>query len=123
LYDGYLVPEPVMFAGLDAVLKHYEAILGRVGAPDEVPEAVLNSFGYLMLGRETDEAVRAFELATRLYPQSANAWDSLSDGYLEAGRDKEALSATDKSIEAAKSDNSDNLKYFENKRTEILGRM
>ena len=82
---------------------------------------MLNSFGYLMLGRNTPEAVRAFELATSLYPQSANAWDSLSDGYLEAGRDKEALSATDNSIEAAKSANSSNLEYFENKRATMSG--
>ncbi len=123
LYDGYLVPEPVMFAGLDAVLKHYEAILGRVGAPDKVPEEVLNSLGYLKLGRETPEAIRAFELAARLYPQSANAWDSLSDGYLEAGRLKDALQATDKSIELAQSSKSNNLEYFKNKRAEILGRM
>jgi len=120
LYEGYLVPESVMFEGLDAVLKHYEAIVGRVGAPDEVPEVVLNSFGYLMLGRETPEAIRAFELATQLYPMSANSWDSLSDGYLEAGRDEEALAATQKSIEVAKTGDSSNLEYFENKRTEML---
>ncbi len=123
LYDGYLAPEPVMFAGLDAVLKHYEAILGRVGAPDKVPEEVLNNLGYLMLGRDTSEAIRAFELATRLYPQSANAWDSLSDGYLEAGRTKEALYATDRSIELAQSTESNNLEYLKQKRAEILGRM
>lgn len=123
LYDGYLPPESVMFAGLDAVLKHYEAILGRVGAPDKVPEEVLNNLGYLKLGGDTPEAIRSFELATRLYPRSANSWDSLSDAYLEAGRIKDALSATDRSIELAQSSSSDNLEYFQNKRAEILGRM
>ncbi len=123
LYDGYLAPEPVMFAGLDAVLKHYEAIRGRVGAPEKVPEEALNKLGYLMLGRETPEAIRTFELATRLYPRSANAWDSLSDAYLEAGRIKDALYATDRSIELAQSTKSNNLEYLKNKRAEILGRM
>ena len=123
LYDGYLVPEPVMFAGLDAVLTHYEAIRGRVGAPDRVPEEVLNDLGYLMLGRNTPEAIRTFEFETRLYPRSANAWDSLSGAYLEAGRIKDALHATDRSIELAQSTKSNNLEYLKNKRTEILGRM
>jgi predicted alpha/beta superfamily hydrolase len=123
LYEGYLAPETVMFAGLDAVVKHYDSIKGRVGAPDQIPEAVLNNFGYLMLFEATDEAVGAFELATQLYPQSTNAWDSLSDGYLEAGRTKEALVATDKCIALAIANGSVYLDDYQGKRAEILSRM
>lgn len=122
LYEGYQVPEPVMLAGLDAVLQHYERIRGRVGAPSQVPEAVLNDFGYLMMFEARADAVRAFELATQLYPQSANAWDSLSDGYLESGRFDDALAATEQSIALARTQGSSNLDAFVEKHAEILQR-
>jgi predicted alpha/beta superfamily hydrolase len=123
LYEGYLVPEELMSEGLDAVLKHYQAIKGRVGAPDKVPQWVLNSLGYRMLGQNTPEAVRAFELATQLYPKSANAWDSLSDGYLDARRLQEALKATDKSIEIASKGGGRDLDHYKQKRAHILEQM
>ena len=123
LYAGYLVPESVMLKGLDTVLKHYDSIKGRVGAPVETPESVLNNFGYLMLGQNTAEAIRAFELATRSYPGSVNAWDSLSDGYLEAGRLEDALKATEKSIELAVMSDDENLDYLKKKRVSIKERM
>ena len=123
LYEGYLIPESVMLKGLDTVLKHYDTIKGRVGAPVKVPESVLNDFGYLMLGQDTVEANRAFELATVHYPQSVNAWDSLSDGYLEAGRLKDALKATEKSIELANTSDDENLDYLKEKRVQIMEKM
>jgi predicted alpha/beta superfamily hydrolase len=123
LYEGYLIPESVMLKGLDTVLKHYATIKGRVGAPVKVPESVLNDFGYLMLGQDTAEAIRAFELATRSYPGSVNAWDSLSDGYLEAGRLKDALKATEKSIELANISGDENIDYLKKKRVQITERM
>jgi hypothetical protein len=32
-----------MLKGLDTVLKHYDSIKGRIGAPVETPESVLNN--------------------------------------------------------------------------------
>lgn len=119
LYAGYMATEPTMFKGFDAFLKHYADIKGRVGAPDKIPETALNYFGYLRLGQDTPGAIRAFEMETQLYPESANAWDSLSDGYLEAKRPKDALKATEKSIALAKKYGLDNLKYFVQKRGRI----
>lgn len=119
LYAGYMATEQTMFKGFDAVLKHYADIKGRVGAPDKIPESTLNYFGYLRLGQNTPEAIRAFEMATKLYPESADAWDSLSDGYLEARRPKDALKATDKSIALAKKYRLDSLKHFVKKRARI----
>jgi tetratricopeptide (TPR) repeat protein len=73
-----------------------------------------------MLFEARSEAIRAFELATQLYPQSVNAWDSLSDGYLESGRTEEALAARDKNIALAKAQGSANLDDFIAKRAMIL---
>lgn len=123
LYKGYKVPENIMFEGLDAVKAHYRSIQGNVGAPEVIPEHTLVELGYLLLGRSTAQAVASFELATQLYPLSENAWDSLSDGYLEDHSYKKALAATEKSIELAKKNNSENLDYYREKRIEILEKM
>ena len=94
-----------------------------MGSPQQIPESVLNEVGYLHLGHDVDQAIRAFSKATELYPHSANTWDSLSDGYLAAGRFEDALAATDQSIAVAMKTGIDDLGFFENKRTEIAAKI
>lgn len=50
-------------------------------------EAELNTLGYDQLGRKrTATAVALFALATELYPNSSNAWDSLGEARRAAGQ-------------------------------------
>ncbi|NNL32196.1 MAG: hypothetical protein HKO80_03215 [Flavobacteriaceae bacterium] len=49
-------------------------------------EAELNTAGYNILGGgNVGEAIAVFSFVTQLFPDSANAWDSLAEGYLKAG--------------------------------------
>lgn len=52
-------------------------------ATDEVEESYLNGLGYALLrsGRAR-EAVAVFRQMVERNPESANAWDSLADGYM-----------------------------------------
>jgi tetratricopeptide (TPR) repeat protein len=97
--------------------------LERVGSPQQIPESVLNEVGYLHLGHDVDQAIRAFRKATELYPHSANTWDSLSDGYLAAGRFEDALAGTDQSIAVARKKGIDDLGFIESKRSEIAAKI
>ena len=54
-------------------------------------------FGDLIFGR-------LFKLNTEAYPASANAQDSLSDGYLAAGKNELALAAEQKCLELLPAD-------------------
>ena len=55
-------------------------------------EGELNDWGYQLLNRgEPRQAVHIFRLATVLYPDSANAYDSLADAYEQAGNKAEAI--------------------------------
>lgn len=48
-------------------------------------EDTLNNIGYILLrNSRIDEAVKVFELNLKEHPQSANAFDSLGDGYFSA---------------------------------------
>jgi tetratricopeptide (TPR) repeat protein len=53
--------------------------------PLSVNERMLNDIGYILLGKnKTKEAVKIFELNVKLYPESANVYDSLGEAYLKA---------------------------------------
>ncbi len=63
------------------------------------PEFPVNLLGYARLqARNTQEAVELFKLNTEAYPASANSQDSLSDGYLAAGKKDLALAAEEKCV-------------------------
>jgi len=49
-------------------------------------EGELNTTGYKLLGSgQHEQAIAVFTFVTQLFPESANTWDSLAEGYLKAG--------------------------------------
>ncbi len=63
-------------------------------------EAELNSAGYAQIGRgDHQTAIAIFSFVTQLFPDSANAWDSLAEGYLEAGDKEKAKEYYEKAYE------------------------
>jgi acetyl esterase/lipase len=62
-------------------------------------EPTLNTLGYTLLSmNNVADAVTIFEMVAELYPQSANAHDSLGDGYEAAGRKADAIAASEKAL-------------------------
>ena len=58
------------------------------------PESMLNITGYSRLqAGKTQDAIELFKLNAEAYPNSANVYDSLADGYLAAGDNAKALEA------------------------------
>jgi CubicO group peptidase (beta-lactamase class C family) len=56
--------------------------------------------GYALLEKgKMDEAIEAFKKAVRCFPLSANAHDSLGEGYMKAGRIPEAVASYERSLE------------------------
>lgn len=59
-----------------------------------------NSLGYFYLEKEEfEKAIEAFEKQVKLIPNSANAHDSLGDGYKAAGRFDDAIAQYKKALE------------------------
>ena len=74
-------------------------------------EGKLNSLGYNMLHRQENEwAIRIFTLSVDLFPESANAYDSLGEAYMKAGEKKNALKNYKKALEL--NPNNDNAKQM-----------
>jgi tetratricopeptide (TPR) repeat protein len=65
-----------------------------------VQESALNAFAYSLLQQQkVAEAVSVFELIVSLHPASANAYDSLGDGYVAARKIPEAIAASERALE------------------------
>jgi len=68
--------------------------------PEEGLEPALNALGYRLLRHGMAElAVSAFQTNTRLFPSSANAFDSLGEGLAAASRREEALLAFERALQ------------------------
>jgi len=73
----------------------YEVLVGRgvdaaverfAGKADLPPELEINRLGYDLMNRgRLDAAIRVFQFNVQAYPQAWNTYDSLAEGYMEAG--------------------------------------
>src|SRR5207344_2739472 len=62
-------------------------------------EAELNTYGYQLLNAGSmDEAIHIFIVNTEKHPESANAWDSLGEGYAIKGDKENAIKSFQKSL-------------------------
>lgn len=70
-----------------------------------VNPGLFNSYGYHLLGQQNaKDAVIAFEIAAWAYPTSANAQDSLADGYLALGDSAKARDSLRRAIDLVPTD-------------------
>ncbi len=97
LYAGYRFHDDMLDKGLTFAEEHFENLSKTVGWPIGIPEGVINSLGYAALsGGKIQDALALFKRNVEANPYSANAYDSMADGYAEAGMWKEAARAADR---------------------------
>jgi Protein of unknown function (DUF2911) len=106
---------------LRLVNKNEEAEKVQAEALSLGTEAELNQYGYQLLGQNAfDEAIHIFKVNTEKFPESANAWDSLGEGYALKGDKENAIKSFKKSLsliptEAVKANSMKYLKKLEEK--------
>jgi len=72
----------------------------KKGLKLDVSEGQLNSLGYRLLGNnKLDEAIGIFKFVVSEYPESYNAYDSLGEAYMAAGKKELAIKNYRKSLE------------------------
>ena len=87
--------------GLQAALDDYADLkkkyYGR--AAFDFGEGSLNAFAYALLeNNDNAGAIQVFKMNAELFPESANVWDSLAEGYLKAGDLKKAQENYEKAL-------------------------
>jgi predicted alpha/beta superfamily hydrolase len=92
IYSDWPIPAEIIAKNdLIALKGHYDRRSASLGYVIIIPENTLNNFGYRLLqNSQFDEAISAFKMNVKNYPNSANVYDSLGDGYDAAGRTEEA---------------------------------
>ena len=124
LYSGWRLPEATLDKGLAAVQAYYNDVGKMLGRPVAVPENVLNDLGYTALEQgKVKEAITLFQSNVDANPNSANAYDSLADGYLKDGQLLAAKRAEDHSVQLARQWANPNLISFEQKAKKIDRRL
>jgi predicted alpha/beta superfamily hydrolase len=84
LYAGWKVTDTQADRPLEELEQRYNELSERFGYVIAIPEEALNRVGYRLLGEgKTNKAINVFERTVELYPDSANAYDSLGEA-LEA---------------------------------------
>lgn len=72
-------------SGVDAAMEKFRSLCKDPGEY-VMRQMAVNMFGYeLMQRKKLDEALEVLQMNTKLYPDSANAYDSLGDVYLAKG--------------------------------------
>jgi hypothetical protein len=98
---GETIPFDRVLAGrLDEAMTAYRALQTARAHDPGIAEPRLNSLGFQLAGRqELAAAVIVLEVNTRLYPDSANTWDSLGEVLLQDGQRARALECYRKVLE------------------------
>ena len=115
LYAGYRFHDDDLDKGLKFAEKHFQEVSKMVGYEIPIPEDVINNFGYEALDNgKIQEAIEFFKRDIKQNPNSANAFDSITDAYDKAGMLKEAVESSEKAVELANKFNNPNREYIIN---------
>ena len=99
--------------GLEGLENHYRELSARYGYQVPMPESALNNYGYGLMGKKKfDEAIAVLKRNVELYPNSANVYDSLGEGYENAGKLDAATQQFQKAIEVGTKTNDPNLESY-----------
>lgn len=91
--------------GLEATERAFVASCGEDNLSSCMDENRFNSWGYNLLGKQRPkEALAVFQLNAWAHPQSANAQDSLADGYLSINDKESARAAVQQAVSLAPAD-------------------
>lgn len=86
--------------GIEAAIEAYRAYKSDPAHRFVDTERPMNQAGYFLLGEGlVTEAIRIFRLNVEAYPESANAYDSLGEAYMEAGETELAIDNYERSLE------------------------
>lgn len=89
----------LMSSGIDAGIAEYRRLLANEPDKWDFSEKHLNALGYKVIEHgKLDFAIALFKLNAERFPQSANVWDSLAEGYMKAGQRDLAIANYEKSL-------------------------
>ena len=90
----------IFVSGIDSAINQYHYLKENKTEEYDFREAQLNMLGYILLRNQMiKEAIEIFKLNTEVYPESANVYDSLGEGYIANGNVQLAIDNYKKSLQ------------------------
>ncbi len=99
--DNYKIPAELLNEGkYSEAVEIYKKLKAEGSNRKSLNEIVINQLGYSLIGKKNyDAAIAMFKINIELYPNSANAYDSLGEAYMTAGNNTLAIENYKKSLE------------------------
>jgi len=97
---GQILSATIASSGMDAAVNQYQDLKATSAANYRFDERELNDLGYRLIRKNKfKEAIRIFQLNVEAYPNSANTYDSLAEGYMDNGENALAVANYEKSLQ------------------------
>ena len=97
---GQVLSATIASSGMDAAVNQYRDLKTTSAANYRFDERELNDLGYRLIRKnKIKEAIRIFQLNVEAYPNSANTYDSLAEGYMDNGEKALAVANYEKSLQ------------------------
>ena len=110
IFRGWSVPPKLANEGLGAIKQHYKELSRKFGYDIAPAEGLLLNIAYAHLeSKQNKKAIETFLVATDLYPNSINAFDSLADAYESDGLLQQAMTAQKIAVKLAQKQQSENI--------------
>ncbi len=115
IFDSWRITREEASQSIEKLEQHFKNLSQKFGFKVLPGEALVNGLGYGKIRtNEYDDAVKLFLMNAKNYPNSANNFDSLGDGYRAMGKMKEAKEAYAKAVEIGREVNDPNLRVYIN---------
>lgn len=116
-FEGWALPRDpttgAVVGGLNGAEDHFRKLSERYGYKLQMPEALVNQFGYqLMNSGKMEEAITVFKSNVERYPASPNVYDSLAEAYERSDKLDLAKTNYEKAYTLAKEMGNPNLEIF-----------
>ncbi|MDH5822505.1 alpha/beta hydrolase-fold protein [Luteimonas sp. RD2P54] len=100
-FEGYAPSLDTLYAYPERLEEQYQLLSRRLGSEVFLREDLVDYFGHVFLHtyHDRDKALLYFRLNTRHYPDSANAWHSLAEGYAASMDRQKAIEGYRRSLE------------------------
>jgi len=119
LYKPWKIDMEFLNKDMAEIKRHCQWLSEKYGYKIEIEEDVLNAMGYQALSQEDyEKAIEIFKLNAKMHPRSANAFDSLGEGYEADGQLEAAIKSYETAVKKGRESNDPKLpiyrSHFEN---------
>ena len=124
IYSDWRIPNEVVDKGIKSIKKQYKKLSEKYSYQIEIPEFFINNHGYRLLNQgKINKALELFKYNVQAYPNSANVYDSLGEGYENDKQFEKALDNYKIAVNKGKDISDPNLQIYKQHIDRVIKKM